>query len=318
MSTEDKQTWYSLEINAIAAAADAIEHALVEMDALGTEINHLRKGPSDMVTVNGFFASMPDVETMREQLDLILPVYDLDRSAIESIESRIVEQTDWLAEWKKHWKPTPIGKFIITPPWETPETSDKIVISIEPNMAFGTGTHATTHLCLQAIGDNYLAGQSVLDVGTGTGILAIAAAKIGKLTTEDTEVTETGKAISLSPSVTSVSSVVKILACDTDLDSIKIARENAILNGVGDAIEFSGGSIDGTTPMFDFVVANLTIDVIVPILGLLIAKAKSTLLLSGILVEQRDEITEALTNFQISDFKFEISGEWLSVLVKID
>jgi len=314
MSTEEKQTWYSLEINAVAAAAEAIEHALVEMDALGTEINHLRKGPSDMVTVNGFFAEMTDIESMREQLDLILPVYDLDQTAIESIESKTVEQTDWLAEWKKHWKPTTIGKFIITPPWETPDDRDKIVISIEPNMAFGTGTHATTQLCLQAIGDNYQAGQSVLDVGTGTGILAIAVAKLGKLGTENTEVTEKDKEISLSSSKTSVT---KILACDTDIDSVKIARENAVLNGVGDAIEFSDGSIDDSTPQFDFVIANLTIDVIVPILGLLIAKTKQTLLLSGILLEQKDEITEALKKFQIADPKFETSGEWISVLVSI-
>ena len=296
MSSENNQIWYSLEINAVAAAAEAIEHALVEMDALGTEINHLRKGPSDMVTVNGFFASPPDVESMREQLDLILPVYDLDRGAIESIESKTVEQTDWLAEWKKHWKPTTVGRFIITPPWETPDEPDKITISIEPNMAFGTGTHATTQLCLQAISDNYTAGQNVLDVGTGTGILAIAVAKLASDLTENT----------------------KILACDTDLDSVKIARENAILNGVGDAVEFSDGSIDENTPQFDFVIANLTIDVIVPILDLLIAKTKSTLLLSGILVEQKDEITEALKKFKFSNIKFEISGEWISVLVRIN
>lgn len=315
MLADDNQIWYSLEINAVSAAAEAIEHALVEMDALGTEINHLRKGPSDMVTVNGFFDSPPETEAMREQLDLILPVYELDQAAIESIESKTVEQTDWLAEWKKHWKPTTIGKFIITPPWETPSEPDKIIISIEPNMAFGTGTHATTQLCLQAIGDNYRAGQSVLDVGTGTGILAIAVAKLRKLATEETE---KNKEISLSSSVTSVSSVVKIFACDTDLDSVKIARENAILNGVGDTIEFSDGSIDDDTPQFDFVIANLTIDVIVPILGLLIAKTKQTLLLSGILVEQKDEITEALKKFQISNFKFEVSGDWISVLVTIN
>ena len=149
MSSENKQIWYSLEVNAVAAAAEAIEHALVEMDALGTEINHLRKRAGDMITVSGFFDTPPDAAAMREQLALILPVYDLDQTAIESIESYTVEETDWLAEWKKHWRPTTIGKFIIAPPWDTVDAPDKIVISIEPNMAFGTGTHETTQLCLQ-------------------------------------------------------------------------------------------------------------------------------------------------------------------------
>ena len=313
MSSENKQVWYSLEINAVAAAAEAIEHALVEMDALGTEINHLRKGPSEMVMVSGFFESRPDVENAYEQLDLILPVYDLDRTAIESVRSKVVEQTDWLAEWKKHWRPTTIGKFIITPPWETPDEPDKIIISIEPNMAFGTGTHETTQLCLQAIGNNYQEGQSVLDVGTGTGILAIAIAKLKELATEFTENSEK----EIDSSVSSGVSVANILACDTDLDSVKIARENAVLNGVSDMIEFADGSIDESAPRFDFVIANLTIDVIVPILGSLIAKTRQTLLLSGILAEQQNEISEALEKYEISNFKFEFSGEWISVLVTI-
>lgn len=310
MPSENKQIWYSLEVNAVAPAAEAIEHAFVEMDALGTEIDHLRKGLGDMITVSGFFESRPDVDLMREQLDLILPVYDLDRTAIESIESNTVEQTDWLAEWKKHWRPTTIGRFIIAPPWETLPDSDKIIISIEPNMAFGTGTHDTTQLCLRAIGDRYREGQSVLDVGTGTGILAIAVARlVGEYA---------GTVGKNNESSDSLENAAKnISACDTDLDSVKIARENAALNGVGDAIEFFDGSIDDATPQFDFVIANLTIDVIVPILGQLIAKTKQRLLLSGILVEQCNEITQALKQFSINDPEIKVSGEWISVLVNV-
>lgn len=291
MPKEHLQTWYALEIIAVPAASDAIEHALNEMNALGTEINHLRKGPSDTVTVSGFFDSPPDVQTAREQLNLILPVFDLDENAIRSIDAQTVEQTDWLAEWKKHWKPTSIGKFVIRPPWEIVDEPDKIVISIEPNMAFGTGTHATTQLCLQAIGDKYKAGQTFLDVGTGTGILSIAAAKL---------------------------ECTKILACDIDTDSVKIAKENAILNGVGGQIDFYEGSIGDETQIFDFVCANLTIDVILPILEQLIAKTKQTLLLSGILLEQKSEIAEALSKFQITTYEIAVSGEWISVLININ
>ncbi len=293
MASDKTQTWFALQIEADPASSEAIEHALNEMDALGTEINHLRKGPSDAVTVSGFFDHDPDIEAAREQLNLILPVYDLDETAIVSVESHIVEQTDWLAEWKKHWKPTTIGRFVVTPPWEAVNEPDKIVISIEPNMAFGTGTHQTTQLCLQAIGDNYDASQSFLDVGTGTGILAIGVAKLAD-------------------------PAVKILACDTDTDSVKIAIENAFLNGVGEQIEFYEGSVGDDTPKFDFVCANLTIDVIVPILGPLITKTKSTLLLSGILLTQQEMIADALQKFDITNFEIAVSGEWISVLVRIN
>ncbi len=175
-------------------------------------------------------------------------------------------------------------------------------------MAFGTGTHETTQLCLAAIGDNCRAGQSFLDVGTGTGILAIAAAK---LATEHTETVEK------KTRMVSVSSVAKIMACDTDLDSVRIARENAEANGVERQIEFFDGSISAATPPFDFVCANLTIDVIVPILPLLIEKTKDILLLSGILAGQEAIITEQLLKLQISNFDIKHAGEWISVLTPI-
>lgn len=303
-----EKSWFAVDIVIAADAVEAAEFALNELDALGTEIDSLRKPKDQPLRVSGYFETLPDLDSINNAVNEAVRIYGFAADVIGSIETRPVEQTDWLAEWKKHWKPTTIGKFIITPPWEAPDEPDKIIISIEPNMAFGTGTHATTQLCLQAIGDNYQAGQSVLDVGTGTGILAIAVAKLAKEIANNGE-KETG---------ISVISVARIFACDTDLDSVKIARENAVLNGVGGAIEFSDGSIDENTPQFDLVIANLTIDVIVPVLGLLIAKTKSTLLLSGILVEQRDEITEALGRSQISNFKFEISGEWLSVIVHLE
>src|SRR5205085_3138018 len=92
---------------------------------------------------------------------------------------RVVEEIDWLAEWKKHWQPTEVGRFVIAPPWQEIDPGDKILIQIEPNMAFGTGTHETTQLCLDAISELYRPQLTFLDVGTGTGILAIAAAKLG-------------------------------------------------------------------------------------------------------------------------------------------
>ena len=285
--TTDPKTWYAVDIVADANAGDAIEFALNELDCLGIEIDSLRKKKDEPQMVTGFFAELPGAVEIAEAIEESLRIHGLDSSVIESFETRVVEETDWLAEWKKHWKPTEIGKFIIAPPWEDVAETDKIVIRIEPNMAFGTGTHDTTKLCLKAIGERYESGQTVLDVGTGTGILAIAAAKLGAKT---------------------------LFACDTDEDSIKIARENAVLNNV-DWIEFADGPLADDAPVYDFVFANLTVDVIVPILKLLLAKTGSLLLLSGVLAEQQPIITAALQESLISNFTFETSGEWISVIV---
>jgi ribosomal protein L11 methyltransferase len=177
-------------------------------------------------------------------------------------------------------------------------------------MAFGTGTHETTKLCLRAIDENFEGNQSFLDVGTGTGILAMAAAKMqskilnSKINVDNEQI----KMKSLTSKV--------ILGCDTDENSVQIARENAELNGVADNIEFSTGSIDKSTPQFDFVAANLTADVIVPILPLLIEKAEKVLILSGILREQQAFVESELRKFSNSEFKIETLGEWISITVK--
>src|SRR5258705_13674605 len=138
---------------------------------------------------------------------------------------RDIADHDWLAEWKKNWHPVEVGRFLIAPPWsELPQSHNRLIIRIEPGMAFGTGTHETTSLCLAAI-DKYFAGGSFLDVGTGTGILAIAAAKLFP----DSH----------------------IEACDTDPDAVAIASENARLNGVAERINFRVGTVEETTASAD-------------------------------------------------------------------
>lgn len=289
------KTWFAVDITADPAASVAIEYAFNVSNALGTEINNFLKDKKEDACVIGYFDSEPDVEAIAAAIKDALHIYNVTPDAIRSTTVRKVENADWLAEWKKHWKPTEIGKFIIAPPWSDVGETNKIVIRIEPNMAFGTGTHETTQLCLQAISGSYQAEQTFLDVGTGTGILAIAAAKLAKESAEK-----------------------KFFACETDADAVAIAKENAMLNGVGDRIEIAHGSIDYDTPAFDFVCANLTIDVIVPILPTLLAKAKQLLVLSGILVEQKAIIADELQKFEISDVKFEIKGEWIAIVISMD
>ena len=288
----DQQKWFALEVTADAAASEAVEFALNELDALGTEINNLGKSEGETLTIIGYFNEQFANQIWQKQLLEAVQIYGFSAAAIKNAEWREVENQDWLAEWKKHWKPTETDRFIIAPTWETVENTNKIIIRIEPSMAFGTGTHETTRLCLRAIEENYASEMSFLDVGTGTGILAIAAAKF-KIQ----------------------NSKFKIVGCDTDEDSIKIARENAALNEA-ENIEFHVGSISENTPEFDFVCANLTADVILPMLPLLAAKSKKFLVLSGILCEQEKLITDALEKLQISNPKIETDGEWISIIVK--
>jgi ribosomal protein L11 methyltransferase len=291
LESESKRRWFAAEIELDFNASEAAEFALDECGALGTEIDLLGKREiPETVNVVGYFDSRPDENLLRQKLIEALAIYEFGEAELGEIYVREVPDRDWLAEWKKHWKPTITEKFVIAPTWESISETDKKIIRIEPNMAFGTGTHETTRLCLRAIEKYFLPEMSFFDVGTGTGILAIAAAK-------------------LSPHS-------KILACDTDADSIRIARENASLNFFESAMEFYVGSIREDVPAHDFVCANLTADVIVPLLPLLATKTKQVLVLSGILREQETAVTQALSEVGLVNLKIEYDGEWIAIIIE--
>ena len=175
---DQQKNWYSISIEAQKEAEEAVEFALNELDSLGNEVNTLGKKQTENLTVIGYFNEKIDEEILQKKLVECLQIYGFSSDALKSFEWQKIENQDWLAEWKKHWKPTETEKFIIAPPWENVENTEKIVIRIEPNMAFGTGTHETTKLCLQAIEENYSPEMSFFDLGTGTGILSIAVAKL--------------------------------------------------------------------------------------------------------------------------------------------
>ena len=290
-----EQSWFALKITVATEASEAIEFALNELNALGTEINNLGIKQPETLSVIGYFNVPPSDEIVQDELVEALRIYGFAPEAIQETGWRRIGNVDWLFEWKKHWKATEIDRFIIAPSWENVENSEKIVIRIEPNMAFGTGTHETTRLCLKAIGESYQPGTSFLDVGTGTGILAIAAAKLNSILNIQHP---------------------KILGYDTDFDSIGIAGENAEMNEVGDQIEFRVGSLSGKEADYDFVCANITIDIIIPLLPLLFEKAKRILVLSGILREQENLIVAELKRFGVENPTIEHLGEWISVLME--
>jgi ribosomal protein L11 methyltransferase len=298
--------WYALDVDIDSGAREAVEYALMEAGALGTETNDVRQTsvsrsssePDDKVNfvgqprlrVTAYFDQMPDRELVRAELANALHVYDLPSSAVRDMDLREVADEDWLGEWKKNWQPVKTGRFMVAPPWsEIPEASDQVIIRIEPGMAFGTGTHETTRLCLTAI-EKYFDGGSFLDVGTGTGILAIAAAK-------------------LRPNA-------RVEACDTDAEAVAIARENARLNGVDGKIAFRVGTVEEATASADMVCANLTADMIMPLIPKLLGATCGRLILSGILDSQADAVNARLREcgVTVASEMFQ-DGEWVAIVV---
>lgn len=316
-----QRVWYALDVFADPAVATAVEYGLLDLEAIGTEINLMgNKNPNDFVVV-GYFLHQPSDHVVHDFLRSAVRDFGYPEHSIKRTSWRIVEDQDWLAEWKKHWKPTYIGRFVIAAPWHEVNELSEFVIRIEPNMAFGTGTHETTQLCLKAIDENYKPGQSFLDVGTGTGILAIAAARLATASAKGLKPGSLSNNVATVPNVlrskSSVFSAGKILACDTDDQAVAIACENAEMNGVGSQIKFFTGPISQETDRFDFVCANLTADVIIPILPLLIEKTRETLVMSGILAEQEEAILIALPTQLKGKRHVTRLGEWISVTVRV-
>lgn len=275
--------WYALDVDVELRAREAVGYALMEAGAAGTTDN------TDGTRITGYFDGVPDRERVRKELLEALRIYELPSSSVREMNVREVEQRDWLEEWKKGWQPVEVGRFIIAPPWSAiDDTHDRCVIRVEPGMAFGTGTHETTRLCLAAM-QEYFEGGGFLDVGTGTGILAIAAA-------------------ACAPGV-------HVEACDTDADAIEIARQNAVANGVSDRIKFWVGSIGEDTGSADFICANLTAEVIAKLLPTLVGLCCGRLVLSGILETQTEMILSRLAELAITDAEVVQDGEWVAIIV---
>ena len=279
------KTWQVIETAAPADTREAVEYGLMEAGALGTET--IEAGGTTRVV--GYFGTPIHLDAVRTKLTHALKIYGFAQATLGELTARELVEKDWLAEWKKHWQPVQVGRFVIAPSWsETSAWTDHVMIRIDPGMAFGTGTHETTRLCLKAI-DSYFAGGSFLDVGTGTGILAIAAAKLA--------------------------SEARIIACDTDADAIRIAHENAALNKVKQRIDFRVGTISEEMPSAHFVCANLTAPVIIDLLPALLGVTCGRLVLSGILDSQFEIVNRRLMQLTASVNEVLQDGEWIALVI---
>jgi ribosomal protein L11 methyltransferase len=212
--------------------------------------------------------------------------------ALISISISVVPDQDWMQKWKEGFEAVEIGnRLIVAPSWKLPANSEgRTVVQIDPGMAFGTGTHETTRLCLEAI-ERYWHGGSLLDVGTGTGILAIAAALLAPAS--------------------------RVVALDIDPQAVEVARENLAINGVSSAIDLRAGQPDNfATDKFELVVANLTAEVIIDLLDSLdrCLASGGKMILSGILKELSLDVERAMIARGIRVTEQREAGEWCALV----
>ncbi len=207
-------------------------------------------------------------------------------------EWKLVDDSDWKDNWKEYFKPAKISdRIVIKPTWEDYEkTGDELVIEIDPGMAFGTGSHPTTSLCVKFL-ERYLepGADAVLDVGCGSGILSIASALLGAKT---------------------------VLAVDIDPVAVDVTQQNVELNGLGSKIRTMEGDLTkGLSERADIVAANLMADLVIMLSKDVAAhlKGKSIFISSGILIEKREAVAAAIEEcgFRILDVMEE--GEWCAI-----
>lgn len=247
-----------------------------------------------VIVVKGYMPEDEKLDTrlvlLRDELLLLKEMFP--EWVIES-QSVLVKEEDWANEWKKYFKPVRVGKnILIKPSWEQVISYENdVIIEIDPGMAFGTGTHPTTVLCLEALEEYVQPEQEIFDIGTGSGILAVAAAKLG----------------------------ARVQAGDIDTLAVRIAKENVCLNKVEDRVEIAAGNLGELfTGQADMVIANIIADVIIELLPQLpsLLKPGGLFIASGIIDLRQDEVRERMmeSGLTLVD-RLEDSG-WILFVVK--
>lgn len=309
--------WLEVSLTVNGELAEAVAEVLSRYcpNGVTTEqgVQHLNDGdlgtPGGPITVRGYLPGddmlndrRMQVEEALHYLGMIQPIPEPSYTAIEN--------QNWMEAWRKNYRPIPIGRrLMILPAWLDLPDPHRIPIRIDPGMAFGTGTHPSTQLCLgfldellepvhaHAEGDSKRRYSTLIDVGCGSGILSIAAVKLG---------------------------ITLALGVDIDPDSIKNARENASANGIGAELVLEVGSIDEilngnfAIRSASWVMVNILAPVIQRLLGEglpLILEPGGRMILAGILETQADELIEASNRAGLVLKSRRQMGEWVALAV---
>jgi ribosomal protein L11 methyltransferase len=297
-----KGQWVEITLDASAEAVDAIVEVLRGQGIGGVAVEPpVSPGADDGFTmadgpclVKAYFPDEPDAETRVQKVrEALWHLQAFDLAPLSDVRTRFVAEEDWANAWKEHFHPLRIGRrFVVKPSWRevTPQAGD-IILELDPGMAFGTGLHPTTRMVLEAMEDRIPAGASVFDVGTGSGILAVAAAKLG---------------------------VGSVLAVDVESVACRVAKENIELNGVETVVTVELGSADHGRTGYDVILANIIASVIALIAGELARQLApaGTLIASGIIEERLPEVEKAFTATGLEIVERIHTDDWLCLVAR--
>ena len=268
---------------------DALRPALDEWEKTASVIFYLGTDRESM-------ALLKQINMELEALKARLASSDSLGSLALSVET--ANDQDWLHEWKKYFQPIRIGKVLIVPEWDQDNHKSDIVFTIDPGSAFGTGQHATTALCIEALQEYIRPGSTVLDIGCGSGILSIISLLLG---------------------------AKQVVGCDIDPTAVEVAKKNAALNPINQSSlqVYSGDVLENTElqakigqTKYDIVIANIVADVIIrlsPLVGNLL-KPKGLFIASGIITERLDDVKASLAVNRYSLLEVKQAEGWCCVV----
>ncbi len=249
-----------------------------------------------VVTVKAYLPvddQLDDKLRLFEQRVNDLARHDIDKGS-GLIRLREVREEDWANAWKTYYHPIRVGeRLVVKPSWQDyPAAADDVVIELDPGMAFGTGTHHTTAMCLGLLEEAMKPGDTVFDVGTGSGILAVAAAKLG---------------------------AGAVRAVDNDPLAVRIAGENVAANGTGDTVTVAEGDLlTGLSGQADLIIANIIADVIIRMAPSVPERLKDggLFLAGGVIADRLGDVTDAILTAGLGVEKVLEEGGWASILAR--
>lgn len=264
--------WIKLTVTTTNEASEAVINLLMENGAGGVEIDDSDLSQVELATYFQAQAGLVELLPELEQKIAQLREFGLDPGK-GTVKLAELDDDSWADVWKKYYHPIRLTRYLtIVPSWEsyTPETTDEKVIKLDPGRAFGTGTHPTTKLALQALETVVRGGETMIDVGTGSGVLSIAAKYFG---------------------------VAQIAAYDVDAEAVKAAEENLALNGMQDAITVGANDLlAGIKTKVGLITANILAEIIVPLIpqAYECLKPGGIFITSGIIADKKDLIVSEI------------------------